>query len=285
MILEGDARVVLRDLPDESVDCVVTSPPYWGLRDYGSEHQIGHEPTPQAYVSSLADVFDEIYRVLKSTGTLWLNIGDSYASVRNADKPATYGLTVKDLVGIPWRVAFALQDRGWILRQDIIWAKPNPMPESVTDRCTKAHEYVFLFSKSARYHFDASAISEPAIYADDTRKRRGRSEYKVKRPKKDGHLQQSFVVIKDRRNKRSVWQIPTRPFPGAHFAVMPEALVEPCILAGCPSDGVVLDPFFGSGTVGVVALKHGRRYIGVELNSEYISTAQKRIEEEMGLFL
>jgi len=254
---------------------VVTSPPYWGLRDYGHEGQIGLEQTPDEYVAEMVAVFRDVRRVLADDGTLWLNIGDSYASYRDGkvtpdtargDSLGTFvakgsaanrmaasfagsGIKHKDLVGIPWRVAFALQADGWYLRQDIIWHKPNPKPESVKDRCTKAHEYVFLLTKSNRYHYDAEAISERSA-TDET------------------------------RNRRSVWAVPTKPFTAAHFAVMPEALAEPCVLAGSSPGDIVLDPFSGSGTVGVVALRHGRTFIGIELNPDYIDIAMKRIELE-----
>jgi len=253
-ILQGDALEELRNLPDGGARCCVTSPPYWGLRDYRTDGQLGLERTPEEYVSRLVEVFREVRRVLADDGTLWLNLGDSYAANRTYQVSPTKwskleqgqsavvppGLKPKDLVGIPWRVAFALQADGWYLRSDIIWAKPNPMPESVTDRPTKAHEYLFLLSKRERYYYDAEAIAE-------------------------------------RRNKRTVWTITTQPFPDAHFAVMPQALVEPCILAGSEPGDTVLDPFAGSGTVGVVALRHGRRFSGIDLNPEYVAMAQRRI--------
>ena len=325
MILQGDVRTTLAQLADGSVNCVVTSPPYWGLRDYGHDGQIGLEQTPEEYVSEMVVVFREVRRVLKDDGVLWLNLGDSYngASMNRSGQNGyndgrtnrskrfsaggVDGLKPKDLVGIPWRVAFALQADGWWLRQDIIWAKPNPMPESVTDRCTKSHEYLFLLTKSAKYHFDHEAIKEPIAESSKARLnqniesqagsdrvpgktngpmkavgsgiRFGGSKYgdsdDPKHATKSGN---EWVQSPDaKRNRRSVWTITTKPFKGAHFAVMPEALVEPCILAGCPQGGTVLDPFFGSGTVGVVAQRLGRQWIGCELNPEYIHIAQQRI--------
>lgn len=305
MIIIGDVRNALSQVPDESVQTCVTSPPYWGLRDYGNDGQIGLEQSPEEYVAELVAVFREVRRVLKDDGTLWLNLGDSYSGSgkgRNSDgtvhvsvlmaKQGTSagtimgdvfsgivpdGLKPKDLIGIPWRVAFALQADGWYLRQDIIWAKPNPMPESVTDRCTKSHEYVFLLSKSRKYFYDNEAIKEPAIWALDNRAGEGRLTYDGKRQGKEGTGQEAFVAIKDTRNKRDVWTINTQGYSGAHFAVMPEALVEPCVLAGSRGGDTVLDPFTGSGTVGLVALRYGREFIGVELNPEYAAIAKDRM--------
>lgn len=295
-ILSGDCIQKMRSLAEASVHCCITSPPYFGLRDYGHAGQIGLEATPEAYVEKLVDVFREVRRVLRDDGTLWLNIGDSYNNFRSqmgpgqqihgrekmngkpAEKSRRRGwrsLKEKDLVGIPWRVAFALQSDGWYLRQDIIWHKPNPMPESVTDRCTKAHEYVFLLSKSARYHFDAAAIKEPA----NPKNYRGNPTLRAVPPGQtaQGTLEaQRGRVRCDTRNKRDVWSINARGFKGAHFAVFPEKLVEPCILAGCPVGGTVLDPFGGSGTVGVVAKQHGRNAILCELNPDYVEIAKKR---------
>lgn len=294
----GDCQDVLRSLPDASVECCVTSPPYFGLRDYGVEGQIGLEQTPDDYVQNLVEVFREVRRVLRDDGTLWLNLGDSY-NAYNANRGAStsisdgtagrghpkhrQGLTTptlknKDLIGIPWRVAFALQADGWYLRQDIIWHKPNPMPESVRDRCTKAHEYVFLLSKSARYYYDANAIKEadqgePAGNVNGFKNRQGLASFHVV----SGGAGSDGWNPGSGRNRRSVWTIPPKPFHGAHFAVMPPALVKPCILAGCPMNGVVLDPFTGSGTVGEVALLLGRRFIGIELNPEYHAIAERRI--------
>jgi DNA modification methylase len=270
-IIVGDVRTALSSIPDGSVQTCITSPPYWGLRDYGNDGQLGLESTPDEYVASMVAVFAEVWRVLADDGTLWLNLGDSYSGsgkgpagnigakhdernmehVHSAIIPE--GLKAKDLVGIPWRVAFALQADGWYLRQDIIWQKPNPMPESVKDRCTKAHEYVFLLTKSARYYFDNKAIKEPSAKSGNT------------------------YVDSGTRNRRSVWTINTKPFKGAHFAVMPEALVEPCVLAGSKVGDLVLDPFAGSGTVGVVALRNGRDFVGVELNPDYAQLANDRI--------
>ena len=302
----GDCLEVMRTMPDASVNCCVTSPPYWGLRDYGHADQIGLESTPEQYVARIVEVFREVRRVLRDDGTLWLNIGDSYANAGGKMRPhrdnhggfggstgartQDYALASggfwrpssiagaikpKDLVGIPWRVAFALQSDGWYLRQDIIWHKPNAMPESVTDRCTKSHEYVFLLSKSARYCYDADAISEPV-----SKGAAGSSFCTGKTATHQlGRASEAERADADTRNRRDVWTIATQPFHGAHFAVMPPALVEPCILAGCPKDGVVLDPFTGSGTVGEVALLAGRGFVGVELNPEYHAIAERRIRQ------
>ena len=311
-IICGGCLEEMRALVAESVDCCVTSPPYFGLRDYGHADQLGLEATPEAYVAKLVEVFREVKRVLRDDGTLWLNLGDSYAQGGSGGssprstlqgytgdhvKQATMqGQTVsrkpsglmkpKDLLGIPWRVAFALQADGWYLRQDIIWAKPNPMPESVRDRCTKAHEYVFLLSKSAKYHYDADAIKEPAKCPGDQGFLRGPLEgcdsstvswrAKSQQTRKAAGVD-SRTAGSTHRNKRSVWTVTPKPFKGAHFAVMPEALVEPCVLAGCPADGTVLDPFAGSGTVGVVANRLGRNFIGIELSPEYHAIAEARI--------
>lgn len=294
-LIIGDCRKVLASLPDESVDCCVTSPPYFGLRDYGNDGQIGLEQTPDAYVHELVGVFQQVRRVLRNDGTLWLNLGDSYAAQRsgtqmpaetlaggrngkpvnghgnrgrsnndddgmadnsgNQNQPrlahrnaAAIGLKHKDLIGIPWRVAFALQADGWYLRQDIIWSKPNPMPESVTDRCTKAHEYIFLLSKSDRYYFDNEAIKEPSVNED----------------------------VGGMRNKRSVWTVTTRSCREAHFATYPTDLIVPCIRAGSKPDSVVLDPFNGAGTTGLVSLSNGRRYVGIELNPDYAEISMRR---------
>ena len=294
-ILQGDCRTLLPTLPDGSVHCCVTSPPYFGLRDYGCAGQIGIEKTPDAYVAELVAVFREVRRVLRDDGTLWLNLGDSYngymanqygtgletkrQAARKYIEPGAglryKGLKNKDLIGIPWRVAFALQADGWYLRQDIIWHKPNPMPESVTDRCTKAHEYIFLLSKSARYFYDSDAIAEPALYGDNGSTFDGPRDHavhpnvgKVRRETvaRGGFAgktealpgRNAFRAIKDTRNKRSVWTIPTGCYKGAHFATFPPALALPCVLAGCPAGGTVLDPFAGSGTVGEVAAGNGR---------------------------
>jgi DNA modification methylase len=299
-VLVGDAVSRLAELPDGSVRTCVTSPPYWGLRDYGNDGQLGLEPTPQEFVENLCKVFDEVWRVLADDGTLWVNLGDSYAGSgkggqsaekRSANWQPEYsnkglvpeGLKAKDLVGIPWRFAFAMQDRGWYLRQDIIWAKPNPMPESVTDRCTKAHEYIFLLTKNPRYYFDNESIKEPAIWSDDKRKGNGRHTYDGKRSENDGLIQQSFVTINDTKNKRSVWTVNTKGYKEAHFAVYPTELITPCILAGSAEGDTVLDPFSGSGTTGEVALTHGRNYVGVELNPEYAALSEKRITNAIGM--
>jgi DNA modification methylase len=281
---------------DKSVHCCVTSPPYFGLRDYGVSGQLGLERTPDEYVAGMVAVFREVKRVLRDDGTLWLNIGDSYfgsAQSGGASSPklngpqnATQGVRMvkrgegvkpKDLIGIPWMLAFALRADGWYLRSDIIWSKPNPMPESVTDRPTKAHEYVFLLSKSERYYYDAEAIAEPL---------EGKPHAPGNLAGRDGgHLRNDFGTdamqrvwgLSGKRNRRSVWNVTTKPYSEAHFATYPPALIEPCILAGSPIGGIVLDPFTGSGTTGEVAIRHGRRFVGVELNSDYITIAKKRI--------
>jgi DNA modification methylase len=300
MILIGDVREKLKELSDKSVHCCVTSPPYFGLRDYGEDGQIGLEDTPEQFVANMVEVFREVWRVLRDDGTLWLNLGDSYAGSGKGRNPdgtvhvsamiakqgssagtvmgnvkggiVPKGLKPKDLIGIPWRVAFALQAEGWYLRQDIIWHKPNPMPESVTDRCTKSHEYIFLLSKSRQYYFDNEAIKEPAKYAGDDRGSRTDN--------RRGTIMNSISgVTAETRNKRDVWTVTTRPFKGAHFATFPPQLIEPCILAGCPPDGTVLDPFFGAGTTGLVAQQHGRNWIGCELNPVYAEMASKRIKD------
>jgi DNA modification methylase len=269
-ILVGDVLTRLAELPNGSVRTCVTSPPYWGLRDYGQDDQLGLEPTPEAYVENMVKVFREVWRVLADDGTLWLNLGDSYGEK-------------KQLVGIPWRVAFALQADGWYLRQDIIWAKPNPMPESVRDRCTKSHEYVFLLSKSPRYYYDYEAIKEPAKW-----ERWGNQTENKKHSGTARHLGGKTIdelPISDKKNKRDVWTIATKPFKGAHFAVMPEALVEPCVLAGSAVGDTILDPFTGSGTVAVIALRYGRNFVGTELNPEYARIAEERITKAGGMFV
>lgn len=310
-VLTGDCRQILATLPDESVHCVVTSPPYFGLRDYGVDGQIGLEETPTAFMAEMVAVFREVRRVLRKDGTLWLNLGDSYAgswgaqskrttpgeisrnSVTNHPKRAKQtgtireaGLKPKDLIGIPWRVAFALQADGWWLRQDIIWSKPNPMPESITDRCTKAHEYLFLLTKSERYHFDAKAIAE------QTRCPRGPGNVRPVRDlpgERDGgnaNLRGSLHEIGPRevRNKRSVWTVPTAPFSEAHFATFPPGLIEDCVKAGCPAGGAVLDPFGGAGTTGMVADRLGRDAILIELNPAYATMARDRLARDGGMF-
>jgi len=306
-IIEGDALTELRDLPGESVHCVVTSPPYFGLRDYGVTGQLGLEDTPAAFVAVMVEVFREVRRVLRADGTLWLNLGDSYASGggahggrsdnqngvgakrthdagggdQNSRHPPN-GLKPKDLIGIPWRVAFALQADGWYLRQDIIWQKPNPMPESVTDRCTKAHEYLFLLSKNARYYFDAAAVAEPVAAASIVRLAQPTIDTQHGSERVPGKTNGTMKAVGNSltRNRRSVWTITTKPFKEAHFATFPPALVEPCILAGCPKGGTVLDPFFGAGTTGLVAQRLGRNCIGIELNADYADIAERRINAD-----
>ena len=317
-VIAGDCIAGLKTLPDEGVHCCVTSPPYFGLRDYGHEDQIGLESTPNEYVERLVSVFSEVRRVLRDDGTLWLNLGDSYCGsggyapdapcnkarengeswgamnafstregqARKKSRPGYTppGLKPKDLIGIPWRVAFALQADGWYLRQDIIWHKPNPMPESVTDRCTKAHEYVFLLSKSQKYHYDAQAIAEKSECAGTIVEAYKSGKNVAGQQFRNTATGKHDVVVKDTRNKRSVWTINPQPCHEAHFAVMPEALAELCIRAGCPVGGVVLDPFAGSGTTGIVALRHQRNFIGTELNTEYCEMARRRISNSMPLF-
>jgi DNA modification methylase len=301
-ILIGDVRERLLELPDRSVQCVVTSPPYWGLRDYGHDGQIGQEKTPENYVAEMVAVFGEVRRVLADDGTLWLNLGDSYVGTgdkgdyqdpkhregRSGQSKALNknvdGLSGKNLVGIPWRVAFALQADGWWLRQDIIWAKPNPMPEPVKDRCTKSHEYVFLLTKSARYFYDADAIAEASTKLKVTNIRFGSNKYGDSDDPKHQSKSGKEYTDTGTRNKRSVWAISTKPYSGAHFAVMPTALAEPCILAGSRSGDIVLDPFAGSGTVGVVALRNDREFIGIEINPTYAELAESRIHNDGPLF-
>lgn len=300
-LLVGDCREMLRTLPDESVHCVVTSPPYWGLRDYGHDDQLGLEPTPELYVEHMVEVFREVRRVLRRDGTLWLNLGDSYSGsgkgawankdggqkevyIPDPDSPQALlpkvpdGLKPKDLVGIPWRVAFALQADGWYLRSDIIWAKPNPMPESVRDRPTKAHEYVFLLSKSERYYYDADAIAEKALGGEVAP---NPSPDKVARLTPNmgtnGTGASTLRGSDGTRNARSVWTIATHRYHGAHFATFPPELAERCILAGCPKGGTVLDPFAGSGTTGMVATGHGRHAVLIELNPDYAELIRDRI--------
>jgi DNA modification methylase len=295
LFVRGDARRI--PLADSSVHCVVTSPPYYGLRDYGVPGQIGLEKTPAEYVARMVDVFREVRRVLRGDGTLWLNLGDSMSSggrksqiepgsnvgqpgMRNGipqRPPSIPGLKPKDLIGIPWRVAFALQADGWYLRSDIIWHKPNPMPESVTDRPTKAHEYLFLLSKSPTYYYDADAVAEPSAYPNDDRKSRSKAGDKRMPTAMIAGIRPGSGVY-PQRNLRSVLTIVTRPYKGAHFAVMPPALVRPCILAGCPKGGVVFDPFAGAGTTVLVATALGRRGIGLDLSAKYLRMARWRVE-------
>jgi DNA modification methylase len=328
----GDCRRSLSLIPDQSVHCCVTSPPYWGLRDYGHPDQIGMEKTPEEYVAKIVEVFREVRRVLRDDGTLWLNLGDSYATgggsvgkcpgggdqgdrflragmvATQPNRMPIQGLKPKDLVGIPWRVAFALQSDGWYLRQDIIWAKPNPMPESVRDRCTKAHEYIFLLSKRERYYYDSEAIKETAVcgnapgkkshksttaydqgdekhrtkkglvaYANRVCESRAKGSFNGKTEAMADTGQNAFRSIVDKRNKRSVWTVGVRPYAGAHFATMPPMLAESCVLAGCPEGGFVLDPFGGSGTTAGVARKLFRKAIVFEINEEYARLMRQRI--------
>lgn len=300
----GDCREIMKRWKDQNVkvQTCITSPPYFGLRDYGVDGQIGLEQTVGEYVANMVDVFRHVWHILEDDGTVWLNLGDSYYNYRpgkgqalnkqtvsntNQDLPTTCarrgnkqeGLKEKDLIGIPWRVAFALQEFGWYLRQDIIWHKPNPMPESVRDRCTKSHEYIFLLSKSPQYYFNNEAIKEPSIHA-------GRilnydeSKYKDK----NGNVKKGYEThvtgkreIKDTKNKRSVWVVTVKPYKGAHFATFPKELIEPCVLAGSRKNDIVFDPFMGSGTTAQVAFQHGRQYLGCELNKEYEKLQNERI--------
>lgn len=314
MILQGNAATRLKELPDESVDLCVTSPPYYQLRDYGVEGQIGLESTVEEYIERLVEVFDEVRRVLKRDGNLYINIGDSYAgsgkgwgeTFENRSKhlqgghhfwkdqnlkPTLLGsVKPKNLIGIPWRLAFALQKRGWYLREDIIWAKPNPMPESVKDRCTRSHEYIFHFTKAARYYYDAEAISEPCKESMTQHKENSGIKRKMTRycGKKYTERPEQFYRTKSgnaydyrpRRNKRDVWTVTAKPCKEAHFATFPLDLIEPCILAGSPLGGTILDPFAGSGTVGIAAARSGRKYILIELNPEYIEIIKRRLSNE-----
>jgi DNA modification methylase len=354
-IIQGDCREMLTTLPDQSVNCCVTSPPYFGLRDYGVDGQMGLEPTPDEFVAGMVAVFREVRRVLRDDGTLWLNIGDSYSThaagkvadpmakstlagvrtqeVGNASSrvKGTYRnhtLPEKNLIGVPWRLAFALQADGWVLRQDIIWSKPNPMPESVQDRCTKAHEYLFLLSKGPRYHYDAEAIAEPLGLSSIARlsqnvedqagservpgktngamkavgrRAAGNKTHKYATAYDAGaevHRTKAGLVgfaererakvdagdLEGTRNRRSVWEVATQPFKEAHFATFPPALIEPCILAGCPRGGTVLDPFFGAGTTGLVADRLQRDCVGIELNPAYAEIARNRLSADGGMF-
>ena len=296
-ILQGNCLDVLKDLPEQSVNTCITSPPYWGLRNYQEEEQLGLEDTPEEFVESLVKVFKEINRVLRDDGTVWLNLGDSYSSggrttttnqTLRGDKDygvtrpkPSKGIKPKDLIGIPWRVAFALQADGWYLRQDIIWHKPNPMPESVRDRCTKAHEYIFLLSKNVKYYFDNESIKEDAVGNNpgnkNPHKHKGQPFSEVK-----NNIDKISAVSK--RNKRSVWTVTTKPFKGAHFATFPPDLIEPCVLAGCPEGGTVLDPFGGAGTTGLVAEQNNRDSILIELNPDYIEIAKERLNNNAPLF-
>jgi DNA modification methylase len=315
-ILHGDVRNRLAELEAGSVRCCVTSPPYYGLRDYGMSSQLGLERTPEAYVAAMVGVFTDVRRVLADDGTLWLNIGDSYAASGRGGNPEDSahqkqgsnrgtrqfyqehlvdagalgrkwvkppkGYKAKDLIGIPWMLAFALRADGWFLRQDIVWHKPNPMPESVVDRCTKAHEYLFLLSKRGRYYFDASAMQEPGVYPAGTMAAKG-SVTRTKTPFVNGRPPE-YKEYNGMRNKRSVWTVTTKPYPDAHFATYPEELIEPCILAGSAYDDTILDPFTGSGTTGAVAIGHRRNFVGVELNPAYVELARKRINAVAPMF-
>jgi DNA modification methylase len=306
-IINGDCRDVLEIMPSASINCIVTSPPYFGLRDYGVAGQMGLEPTPDEFVEALVGVLREARRVLRDDGTLWLNLGDSYAgswgaqghreSSTNDQRTSKYqianhpkrgrqtgtirqeGLKPKDLIGIPWTVALALRADGWYLRQDIIWHKPNPMPESVQDRCTKAHEYIFLLSKSPDYYIDKQAMQEPVAESTKVRLSQPTLAEQVGSVRVPGKTNGNMKAVGgvETRNRRSVWTITTKPFKEAHFATFPPDLIEPCILAGCPPGGTVLDPFFGAGTTGLVAQRHGRNAIGIELNPGYIAIAKRRL--------
>lgn len=304
MIHTGDCLEWLKTLPDGIVNTCVTSPPYFGLRDYGHDGQIGLEETPEEFVQKLVEVFREVKRVLKDDGTLWLNLGDSYAANRTYQVGQTVqgnttvnddrykgqsskvpdGLKPKDLIGIPWMVAFALRADGWYLRQDIIWHKPNPMPESVTDRCTKAHEYIFLLSKSSKYYYDAEAIKQPLVTEPHAPGNKANKDAGHLRNDVGTDRMQAICGADGKANKRSVWTVTTKPFKDAHFATFPEDLIVDCIKAGCPEGGVVLDPFGGAGTTGVVASKLNRKYLLCELNPEYVKIAEKRIHQTLGLF-
>lgn len=328
-IIQGNCVEVLKCFPDGIVNTCITSPPYFGLRDYGVDGQIGLEETPDAYVAKLVEVFRDVRRMLRDDGTLWLNLGDSYAGSgrgptgknglgnqqkrQGFDSPKVVipaNLKPKDIIGIPWRVAFALQADGWYLRQDIIWNKPNPMPESVTDRCTKSHEYIFLLSKSQKYYYDNEAIKEPVADSTvqrlsqdvDNQKGSSRVPGKTNGPMKavryggNKYTQDPSVFnrtksgnaydYRELRNKRSVWTVATKPFKEAHFATFPEELIAPCVLAGSPEGGLAYDPFMGAGTTAYVAKKLGRHFLGSELNPAYIEIANRRINSiEESLFL
>jgi DNA modification methylase len=303
-IINADVLAGLAELPDESVHCVVTSPPYWGLRNYGVDGQIGLEATPEIFVARMVDVFREVRRVLRKDGTCWVNLGDSYASSggpgwqgkngQRADRRFTapslkpeaskHGHKPKDLIGIPWRVAFALQADGWWLRSDIIWSKPNPMPESVTDRPTKAHEYVFLLTKSERYFYDAEAIAEPVAPSSVERLMQRAIAAQIGSARVPGKTNGNMKAVGglEMRNRRTVWTVATQPFSEAHFATFPPELPEICIKAGCPAGGTVLDPFSGAGTTALVADRLQRNAIGIELNPEYAAMSQRRLDRDRG---
>ena len=303
----GDCRETMRRWKEQGIKAqtCVTSPPYYGLRDYGHDGQIGMEETPDEYIKAMVEVFSCVWDVLEDNGTLWLNIGDSYcnsngfaraspeyqregrnnmpANDRKLDKLHETGLKTKDLIGIPWMLAFALRSDGWYLRQDIIWHKPNPMPESVQDRCTKAHEYIFLLSKSQKYYYDHEAIKEESVDFEGTKKRYEKNFNAFNGGLETGAISRDNPTAKlefdGQRNKRSVWTVNTKPYAGAHFAVFPEELIQPCILAGAPVSGIVLDPFMGSGTTAQVAQDLGRKYLGCELNPDYKPLQDKRISQ------
>lgn len=309
-VLNGDALTILKTMPDESVNCCVTSPPYYALRDYGVDGQIGREETPSLYVARLTEIFREVRRVLTHDGTFWLNIADTYAGKGNqgtalnpkypngrtgqivALNSKAEGCKAKDMIGIPWLLAFSLRDDGWYLRSDIIWMKANPMPESAKDRPSRCYEHIFLLTKSKKYFYDADAIAEPVAETTIRRIKGGRSTkskhgepipgqsavQKINLPREAGAYTDADIPLF--RNKRDVWQINTYPYHGGHFAAFPPKLAETCILAGCSAGDIVLDPFIGSGTTGVAAKQLGRHYIGIELNPNYCTLAKKRIEGE-----
>ena len=310
-IILGDCIAGMKTMPVGCIQTCITSPPYFGLRNYqGGTEEIGQEQTPESYIQKMVEVFREVRRILRDDGTVWLNLGDSYASNgcyinawyekehnkekkhlhtenreryedRKAFRGGEFNIKAKDLIGIPWRVAFALQADGWYLRQDIIWHKPNPMPESVTDRCTKSHEYIFMLSKKSHYYFDHEAIKEKAVGVPHAPGNKNKTQPSEKGAR-DPALEPDRVWASDgKRNRRSVWTVTTKPFRGAHFATFPKDLIEPCVLAGCPIGGTVFDPFTGSGTTAIVSLKHNRNFIGTELNEEYIKIAEARITEEV----
>ena len=311
-ILHGDCIQMMKTLPDGCVNTCITSPPYFGLRDYkGGTAEIGCESSPEEYVRKIVDVFREVYRILRDDGTLWLNLGDSYASNgcyinswlqkehnkgkkhlhtnnheryedRKAFRGGEYGIKSKDLMGIPWRVALALQQDGWYLRQDIIWHKPNPMPESVEDRCTKAHEYIFLLTKNPKYYYDFDAVKEPVAQSTVSRLAQKNLPNQIGSTRVPGKTNGNMKAVgnSEKRNRRSVWTVNVKGYKGAHFATFPKELIEPCVLAGCPVGGVVFDPFTGSGTTAVVALNNLRNFVGTELNSDYVCLAESRISEE-----
>lgn len=305
MIIQGDSLTVLKTIESQSVQCCVTSPPYYALRDYGVNGQIGLEETPEQYIEKLVGVFREVHRVLKDNGTLWVNIGDSYCATKtgtDSKKSTLFGgketqresgkrpnkkpegdIKAKDLIGIPWMLAFALRADGWYLRQDIIWHKPNPMPESVTDRCTKSHEYIFLLSKSADYFFNHNAMQEEAVCTSEQARvhaaRFGGNKYTSTPDVFNRTKSGNAYNYNGYRNKRDVWSVSTKPYSGAHFATYPEELIRPCILAGSKVGDTVLDPFNGSATTGVVCLKNRREYIGIDINPEYVSLSEKRLSD------